>query len=74
MSHPVLVHLQINKDHKSNASVICMALGGSGIAATWDMGWLKSQDLTTDESRQCLGCARVLISRQYMVTLIQIRY
>ena len=42
--------------------------------APGDTAGLKCQASTSDESRQCRGCAGVLISRQYTVTLIQIRY
>ena len=42
--------------------------GGSG-----DTAGLKCQALTSDESRQCRGFVGVFISRQYTVTLIQIR-
>ena len=57
---------------KYNAPVICIhappRAGDSG-----DSVGLKCQVLTSDESRQCRECAGVLMSRQYTVTLFQIR-
>ena len=44
-----------------NAPVICVS-GPLGDEDTGDIGGLKCQDLTSDESRQCRTCAGVLIS------------
>ena len=51
-------------------SFVCSPRAGD----SGDTAGLRYQDLTSDESRQCGGCARGLISCQYTVTLIQIRY
>ena len=56
-----------------NAPVICIP-GQPRAADSGDTAGLKCQDLTSDESRQCRGCAAVLISRQYTVKSIQISY
>ena len=54
-----------------NAPVICIpgSPGDSG-----DIAGLKCLALTSDVSRQRRGFAGVMISRQYTVTLIQIRF
>ena len=49
-------------------SFVSPAPPGPGIAG------LKCLALTSDVSRQCQGFAGVMISRQYNVTLIQIRF
>ena len=56
-----------------NAPVICIP-GSPGAGDSGDIAGLKCQALTYDASRQCRGFAGVMISRQYTVTLIQIRY
>ena len=56
-----------------NAPVICIP-GPGGAGDSGDMAGLKCQALTSDVSRQCRGFAGVMISRQYTVTLIQIRF
>ena len=56
----------------SYAPVICIP-GSPGAGDSGDMAGLKCQALTSDVSRQCGGFAGVMISRQYTVTLIQIR-
>ena len=53
-----------------NAPVICIPGAGDSV----DLAELKCQALTSDVSRQCRGFAEVLISRQYTVTLIKIRF
>ena len=54
-----------------NAPVICIP-GTRRAGDSGDIAGLKCRDLISDVSRQCRGKARVLISRQHMVTLIQI--
>ena len=61
------VHLQlsiiIDKSKVTNyAPVICIP-GPLGAGDTEDIAGLKSRNLTSDVSRQCRGCAGVLISR-----------
>ena len=65
----------MSDDNFSNsyAPVICI-LGSPGAGDSGDIAGLKCQALTYDASRQCRGFAGVMISRQYTVTLIQIRY
>ena len=46
----------------SYAPVICIH-GPHGAGDTGDIAGLKCQNLTSDVSRQCRGCAGVLISR-----------
>ena len=58
---------------RSYAPVICIP-GSPGAGDSGDIAGLKCQALTYDASRQCRGFAGVMISRQYTVTLIQIRY
>ena len=45
-----------------NAPVICIP-GPPGAGDTGDIAGLKCRNLTSDVSRQCRGCAGVLISR-----------
>ena len=45
-----------------NAPVICIP-GPLGAGVTGDIAGLKCRNLTSDVSRQCRGCAGVLISR-----------
>ena len=45
-----------------NAPVICIP-GPLGAGDTGDIAGLKCRNLTSDVSRQCRGCAGVLISR-----------
>ena len=45
------------------APVICIP-GSIGAGDSGDIAGHKCRDLTFDESRQCRGCAGVLISRQ----------
>ena len=45
-----------------NAPVICIP-GSLGAGDTGDIAGLKCRNLTSDVSRQCRGCAGVLISR-----------
>ena len=50
----------------AHAPVICIPapLGpGKGAGDTGDIAELKCRNLTSDVSRQCRGCAGVLISR-----------
>ena len=56
-----------------NAPVICIP-GSPGAGDSGDIAGLKCLALTADVSRQCRGFAGVTISRQYTVTLIQIRF
>ena len=56
-----------------NAPVICIP-GSPGAGDSGDIAGLKCLALTSDVSRQCRGFAGVMISRQYTVTLIQIRF
>ena len=58
---------------RSNAPVICIP-GSPGAGDSGDIAGLKCLALTSDVSRQCRGFAGVMISRQYTVTLIQIRF
>ena len=55
------------------APVICIP-GSPGAGDSGDIAGLKCLALTSDVSRQCRGFAGVMISRQYTVTLIQIRF
>ena len=57
----------------ANAPVICIP-GSLGAGDSGDIAGLKCLALTSDVSRQCRGFAGVMISRQYTVTLIQIRF
>ena len=57
----------------SYAPVICIP-GSPGAGDSGDIAGLKCLALTSGVSRQCLGFAGVMISRQYTVTLIQIRF
>ena len=58
---------------RSYASVICIP-GSPGAGDSGDIAGLKCLALTSDVSWQCRGFAGVMISRQYTVTLIQIRF
>ena len=49
----------LRDDSAPNASVICIP----GPGDTGDIAGLKCRNLTSDVSRQCRGCAGVLISR-----------
>ena len=52
------------------APVICIP----GSPGAGDIVGLKCLALTSDVSRQCRGFAGVMISHQYTITLIQIRF
>ena len=56
-----------------NAPVICIP-GSPGAGDIGHIAGLKCLALTSDVSRQCRGFAGVMISRQYTVKLIQIRF
>ena len=50
------------REHMYNAPVICIP-APLGAGDTGDIAGLKCRNLTSDVSRQCRGCAGVLISR-----------
>ena len=72
-NHVVLLACTITKTCPCNAPVICIP-GSPGAGDIGDIAELKCLALTSDVSRQCRGFAGVMISRQYTVTLIQIRF
>ena len=61
--------------NKNNCFAPVIRIPGSpGAGDSGDIAGLKCLALTSDVSRQCRGFAGVMISRQYTVTLIQIRF
>ena len=70
---PVVPGEKETNKHGNYAPVICIT-GSPGAGDSGDIAGLKCLALTSDVSRQCRGFAGVMISRQYTVTLIQIRF
>ena len=68
-----IVHC-VDVHQMENISFVRSQFLHDGTGHSGDIAGLKCQALTSDASRQCRGFAGVLISRQYTVTLIQIRY